>query len=276
MIYIEKLSRIIKKQKSHLIIGLDTDIKKIPFYFKKYKNPVLTFNKVIIDITKDFVAGYKINTAFYEASGYHGFEILELTNKYIPDNLLKICDAKRGDIGNSSEMYAKAYFKYMNFDSLTVNPLLGKDSIEPFINYKNKFIYVLVHTSNSGSEDFQKLKYKRKCLYDVIVEKLINWNIYKNIGFVVGANHLSLLKKLTVKYTKIPVLIPGIGFQNNDLKLLMKNLYNDYFLINSSRAIIYSSVRTAVENVFFNSVIDSAKKLNEKINSLKIFKKKQK
>ncbi len=265
MNYISKLKKIIKKNKSNLVIGLDSDINKIPDYFLKYKFPVLEFNKQVIDATSVLVAGYKINTAFYEAEGVKGFDILEKTVKFIPDNLIKICDAKRGDIQNTGEYYAKAFFDKMNFDAITVNPYLGRDSVQPFINRKDKFTYVLALTSNSGSNDFQKIKIGKKYFYEYVVEKILTLG-GKNAGFVIGANHTDFLNKFTRSNSKIPILIPGIGSQGNDLKLLMKNLHNKLFLINSSRSVIYSSGKKCTKSRFKESVAEAVNKLNSQIS----------
>lgn len=239
MNYTKKLERIIKKNKSNLIVGLDSDIRKIPKIFLKKKNPVLEFNKSIINATKGIVAGYKLNLAFYEALGRYFYETIYNTLQYIPREMIKICDAKRGDIGNTDEYYARAYFDDLNFDSMTVNPFMGKDSVEPFLSRKGKGIYVLALTSNRGSEDFQKLKAGTKYLYEIVIEKCMEWGKGGQTGFVIGANHTELIKKITTKHKNTPLLIPGIGAQGNDLDELLKNLKNEYFLINASRSIIY-------------------------------------
>lgn len=188
MIYTEKLRRIINLRHSNLIVGLDSDILKIPDIFLDFPNPVLEFNKCIIDATKEIVAGYKINTAFYEAAGITGAEALENTVRYIPDVMIKICDAKRGDIGNTSEMYARAYFDNLCFDSITFSPYMGRDSIEPFLSRKGKFVYVLIRTSNTGSGSIQMLRLESKeKLYERIASDYINW-FNEGIGYVIGAN----------------------------------------------------------------------------------------
>lgn len=241
MNYSKKLEKIVKKNKSNLIVGLDPDIRKIPKIFLKSKNPILEFNKSVILSTKEFIAGYKLNLAFYEVLGKCCFETIERTLKFIPGDMLKICDGKRGDIGNTDEYYARAYFDNLNFDSMTVNPYLGKDSVEPFLSRKEKGIYILALTSNRGSEDFQKQKTGRTYLYEKVIEKCLEWNTNKQIGFVIGANHTGLIKKITKKYPYISILIPGIGAQGNDLNTLLKNIKNKNFLINASRSIIYDS-----------------------------------
>jgi orotidine-5'-phosphate decarboxylase len=239
MDYSKKLDKIIKKNKSNLIVGLDPDIRKIPRIFLKNKNPIFEFNKSVIMATKEVAAGYKLNLAFYEALGRYCYETIEKTVQSIPGDMIKICDGKRGDIGNTDEYYARAYFDDLNFDSMTVNPYMGRDSVEPFLSRKDKGIYVLALTSNSGSEDFQKQKIGKKFLYDRVIEKCIEWDKNKQIGFVIGANHTDLIKNITTKYPNISILIPGIGAQGNDLNTLLKNIKNSRFLINASRSIIY-------------------------------------
>lgn len=268
MLYTIKLKKIITKNKSHLVIGLDTDINKIPKIFLKYKNPELNFNKLIIESTKELVAGYKINMAFYEANGSKGFDTLKHSLESIPTDLIKICDAKRGDIENTDELYSRAYFDNLDFDAITFNPYLGKDSIMPFIKRKDKLTYVLILTSNKGHEDFQKCKTGKVFLFDKVVEKCIEWNKNKNIGFVIGANHINVIKKYSSEYKDIPVLIPGIGAQKNDLELLLKNIHNNLFLINSSRGIIYSASMNSSKKEFVDTVRKRTLELNRAINSL--------
>ena len=248
MDYSKKLDKIIKKNKSNLIVGLDPDIRKIPRVFLKNKNPIFEFNKSVILATKDVAAGYKLNLAFYEALGRYCYETIEKTVQFIPDELVKICDGKRGDIGNTDEYYARTYFDDLNFDSMTINPYMGRDSIEPFLSRKDKGIYVLALTSNSGSEDFQKQKIGKKFLYEKVIEKCIELDKNKQIGFVIGANHTDLIKNITTKYQNISILIPGIGAQGNDLNILLKNIKNNRFLINASRSIIYD--KEEFKNIF--------------------------
>jgi orotidine-5'-phosphate decarboxylase len=268
MTYKQKLSEIIKSSKSNLVIGLDTDFDKVPATFLRYKNPILAFNLKVIESTYDYCAGYKINLAFYEAAGTKGIEAMEETVKAIPRNRIKICDAKRGDIGNTSELYAKAYFDNLHFDSITLSPYMGFDSVSPFLERKDKLVYILVRTSNSGAEDFQTLKVGSKELHEVIARKSLEWS--KNqIGFVVGANRLKEIKKYSSAKEKIPLLIPGIGAQGNDLKNLMKNLQNKLFLINASRSIIYAGNVNDTQTDYFPKVIAAAKELNKSINSYK-------
>lgn len=266
MIYTKKLQAIIKKNKSNLVIGLDTDLQKIPAYLLKYKNPALEFNKIIINVTKDVVAGYKFNMAFYEFLQENGIEAMKANLKNIPDNMIKICDAKRGDIGNTSEMYACTYFDKYNFDSITASPYVGVDGIEPFLERKDKLVYVLALTSNSGCKDFQIQKSGKKKIYEIVIQKFLKLNKNKNIGFVFGANHLKELSQFTKSNPEIPLLIPGIGAQANDLNKLLKNLHSKSFVINSSRGIIYSASREWNEKGFITSVRKTTIDLNKEIN----------
>lgn len=266
MNYREKLKTAIKKNKSNLIVGLDSDIKKIPKVFLKKKNPVLEFNKSVINATKDNAAGYKLNLAFYEALGKDFYETLKKTSEYIPGFMIKICDGKRGDIGNTDEYYARAYFDEFGFDSLTVNPYMGRDSVEPFLTRKDKGIYVLALTSNSGSDDFQKQKTGNKFLYERVIEKSLEWDKHKQIGFVIGANHTSLINKISSKNRNTSILIPGIGAQGNDLNDLLKNIKNEYFLINSSRGIIYDKEDFGSIKEYEEKVRSKAETLNDIIN----------
>lgn len=267
--YKDKLKKIVKKNNSNLVIGLDSDIKKIPELFLHKKNPILEFNKSIIKATKDIVAGYKLNLAFYEVLGKSFYETLKGTMKYIPSEMITICDGKRGDIGNTDEYYARAYFDEFNFDSLTVNPYMGRDSVEPFLSRKDKSIYALALTSNAGSVDFQKLKTGNKYIYERVIEKCIEWDKDNQIGFVIGANHSELINKITRKYPELFILIPGIGAQGNDLNLLLKNIRNDMFLINSSRAVIYDKKEFTSVKDYEDNVKVKAEVLNDIINVCK-------
>lgn len=270
MNYTDKLKNIVSKNKSNLVIGLDPDLKKLPDMFLKYKNPVAVFNRLIIENTKDIVAGYKLNSAFYECLLEEGIVAIWHTLNLIPEDTIKICDAKRGDIDNSAEMYARTFFDDYNFDSVTLSPYMGEDSVAPFIWRKNKFVYILALTSNKGHNDFQKLKVGEKYLYEEVIDKSMKWNKDNNIGFVFGANHTQEIQKFIRTNPEIPLLIPGIGAQANDLENLMKSLgTNKNFVINSGRSIIYSSAKDCNENEFIEAVRTGAMKLNEEINVFK-------
>lgn len=244
MSFVEKIINTQRSKNSLLCIGLDTDLKKIPTFLKSYDDPIFEFNKRIIEQTKDIVCAYKINIAFYEALGSTGWQTLEKTLKIIPKEIITIADAKRGDIGNTSELYAKAFFETFSFDSITVNPYLGYDSVYPFINYNNKGVFILALTSNKGSSDFQYLKIDGKPLYLKVVEKVVEWNQNLNCGVVIGATHPEELKVLREAAPSLPFLIPGIGAQGGDLESTIKygcDKNKELALINISRAIIYAS-----------------------------------
>jgi len=229
---------------SYLCVGLDTDITKIPQHLLSDPDPVFTFNKAIIDATRDLCVAYKINTAFYEAMGVKGWETLEKTVNYIPQEHFKIADAKRGDIGNTSSQYAKAFFETLPFDSITVAPYMGEDSIKPFLEYKNKWAIVLGLTSNSGAKDFELQQTGNQFLYEKVLQTASQWGTPDNLMFVVGATQASAfvnIRKLTPHHF---YLVPGVGTQGGSLKdisekALIKNECG--LLVNVSRAIIYAS-----------------------------------
>lgn len=242
----EKLNKIVKKNNSLLCIGLDIDKEKIPKHlFKTSKNPLLKFNKSIIDVTKDLVCAYKLNMAFYEVFGKFGFEILKKTISYIPKDVIVILDGKRNDIGNTAKMYAKSLFEILNADAVTVNPYLGKDSVMPFLEYKDKCSFILCRTSNPSAVDFQNLMVSKTPFYELVARKIKEWNNFANCGAVVGAtypNELKVIRKILGE--EIPILIPGIGAQGGDVEKTVKfgtNKNGEMALINSSRAILYAS-----------------------------------
>jgi orotidine-5'-phosphate decarboxylase len=232
----------IKEKKTYLCIGLDTSIEKIPQHLKSNANAVFEFNKQIIDATLDLCVGYKVNTAFYESAGVKGWEVMEKTVNYIPSTHLKIADAKRGDIGNTSSQYAKAFFEVLNFDAITVAPYMGHDSIQPFLEYENKFTIVLGLTSNRGSEDFQQQKIGLEYLYETVLKKVSKWGTKENLMFVVGATKASELASIRKIIPDNFLLIPGVGAQGGSLADVSKYGMNRDcgLLVNASRAIIYS------------------------------------
>lgn len=234
----------IKAKESYLCVGLDSDLNKIPRHLLKEKDPIFEFNKQIVDATIDYCVAYKPNIAFYEALGPSGWESLAKTIEYIPKELFTIADAKRGDIGNTGKLYAKAFFESMNFDSITVSPYMGQDSILPFLDYKNKWVIVLAHTSNEGSKDFQLIKDKDgKNLYETVIKKTISWTTPDNCMFVVGATRADKMGHIRSLAPESFFLVPGVGAQGGSLEEVSKyGLTSDYGLIvNSSRAIIYAS-----------------------------------
>ena len=235
-------NQIIKK-KSFLCIGLDTDIRKIPEIFLEHSDPVFEFNKKIIDATKDYCIGYKINTAFYEAQGDRGWRTLYKTVNYIPQNLFKIADAKRGDIGNTVEQYAEAFFKHMNFDAVTVAPYMGEDSVAPFLKYKKKWVIILALTSNPGSNDFQLLKVGKEYLFEKVVQKVKSWGTPDNTMLVVGATHPKFFTKIRKCVPDHFILVPGIGAQGGEISEVCNLGMNKKvgLIVNASRSIIYAS-----------------------------------
>ena len=253
----------IKTKRSFLCIGLDTDIQKIPKFLLKSEDPIIEFNKKIIDATNSYCVAYKPNIAFYESLGISGWKALEKTIKYINSSypeIFTIADAKRGDIGNTSSMYAKAYFETLSFDSITINPYMGKDSVEPFLKYKNKHTILLALTSNVGAFDFQTKNIVNNSikLYEEVIKTSTSWENSNQLMYVVGATKASYLKEIRNIVPNSFLLIPGVGAQGGDLKEVCDNGLNNEvgLLINSSRSIIYASNDT-------NFDIDAAKNAQE-------------
>ena len=243
MNFIEKLAQSSQKNRSLLCVGLDPDPALMP-----EKINVLKFNKAIINATADLVCAYKPNIAFYEAMGNEGMNALKKTRDYIPKNIPVIIDAKRGDIGNTAKAYARSLFDYFNFDAMTANPYLGYDALEPFIEYKDRGIFILCRTSNTGAIDFQSLYAGkdggRKMLFEIVAEKVSEWNRYGNLGLVVGATYPEELKLIRERYPEMPLLIPGVGAQGGELKLVVRygiDRGRSKTVINSSRQILYAS-----------------------------------
>ena len=228
----------------HICVGLDTDVEKIPNHLRSGENAILDFNKVIIENTYHAAAAYKINFAFYEKYGAKGLKIIEETLKLIPSEVLTIADAKRGDIGNTSKMYAQSIFDHYNFDAVTLHPYMGKDSLSPFLDYAGKLHFVLVLTSNSGAADFEKLKLQNdKYLYQEVLDKVQLWNEKKNCGIVFGATNPEELKSNISNFSSLPVLLPGVGAQGGSLAEVVKAFRtegNQNFIINISRALLYT------------------------------------
>ena len=238
----EYLIQQIKEKKSFLCVGLDTDVEKIPVHLRTAADAVFQFNKQIIDATKDLCVAYKINTAFYEAQGIKGWEALEKTVNYIPDTHFKIADAKRGDIGNTSAQYAKAFFETTPFDAITVAPYMGSDSVKPFLDYKNKWTIVLGLTSNEGSRDFEQQKIGDHFLYEEVIRKTSSWGTKENLMYVVGATKATDLSSIRKIIPDHFLLIPGVGAQGGSMAEVCKYGLNDDcgLLINASRAIIFA------------------------------------
>jgi orotidine-5'-phosphate decarboxylase len=234
----------IKKKQSYLCVGLDTDFEKIPKHLLKADDPVFEFNKQIIDATKEFAIAYKPNIAFYESLGASGWRSLEKTLEYIPKDCFSIADAKRGDIGNTSSLYARTFFKQMNFDSVTVAPYMGEDSVKPFLDFEGKWVILLVHTSNSGSRDFQLLETREgKFLYEEVILASQFWATADQMMYVVGATHADKIASIRTLAPDHFFLVPGVGAQGGDLEALSKAGMTAQcgLIVNSSRAIIYAS-----------------------------------
>jgi len=263
----EKLSKIVDKNNSLLCVGLDIDKEKMPkFLFESSKNPYFEFNKSIIDATKDLVCAYKLNMAFYEVLGKEGFDLLEKTVEYIPNDIIIILDGKRSDIGNTARKYAQSLFETFHADAVTVNPYLGKDSVTPFLEYKDKCSFILCRTSNSSARDFQDIKSKDIPLYQTVANKIREWNSYGNCGAVVGATYPDELKMIRgILGEDIPILIPGIGVQGGDVESTVKhgtNKEGEMAIIVSSRSIIYAGK----DEDFAEKARDVASNLRDEIN----------
>jgi len=241
-----KLNKIVEENNSLLCVGLDVDKDKMPkFLFKQNKNPFLIFNKKIIDKTKDLVCSYKLNMAFYELLGLDGYKILSETINYIPKDIIVILDGKRNDIGNTAEKYAKSIFHILKSDATTINPYMGLDSVQPFLNYKDKCCFILCRTSNPSAIDFQDLKVSNSYLYEKVAMKIKKWDkLNNNCGAVIGATYPRELKKIrSILGENIPLLIPGVGKQGGDIKKTVEygtNKDGVMAVINSSRGIIFA------------------------------------
>lgn len=234
----------IKEKQSFLCIGLDPDPRRIPQHLGTGPAGVYRFNQAIIDATRDLCVAYKPNTAFYEAMGSEGWEVLRATLEYIGDKHLKIADAKRGDIGNTSRMYARAFFETIRADAITVAPYMGEDSVKPFLDFENKWVILLTLTSNKGSGDFQMTKQEaNQPLFAKVMQKAQSWGSPENLMFVCGATHPEKFKELRKFAPDYFFLVPGVGAQGGDLAAIAQYGMNDScgLLVNSSRGIIYAS-----------------------------------
>lgn len=243
MNFVDKLQQAGRRNNSLVCVGLDPDPKLMP-----EKIGVYEFNKAIIEATSDLVCAYKPNLAFYEAMGDEGMAALRNTVKSVPSHIPVIADAKRGDIGNTSKAYAKALFEILGCDAATVNPYLGFDAVEPFLQYADKGTIILCRTSNAGAKDFQSLLCQTptglRPLYEIVADKAQEWNTRGNVGIVVGATYPNELKQIRLQHPNLPILIPGIGAQGGDVAVTVKNGVSpqrDKAIINSARQIIYAS-----------------------------------
>jgi len=244
------LLKTIQQKQSFLCVGLDTDITKIPKHLAQETDPIFAFNKAIIDATAPFTVAYKPNIVFYECYGISGWKSLEKTVQYItqeyPETFI-IADAKRGDIGNTSHMYAQAFFENMPFDSVTVAPYMGKDSVTPFLSYPNKWVILLALTSNKGAEDFQMIESQaKKPLFEHVLEISKHWGTEDNMMYVVGATQAEMLVKIRAIIPNHFLLVPGVGAQGGSLQEVAKYGITKEcgLLVNSSRAIIYADSTT--------------------------------
>ena len=259
----------IRKKNSFLCIGLDVDLQKIPSFLLDKEDPIFEFNKAIIDATHHLCVAYKPNTAFYEAYGIKGWKSLQKTIEYLNTKhpeIFTIADAKRGDIGNTSTMYAKAFFEDLEFDSVTVAPYMGKDSVEPFLAFKNKHTILLVLTSNQGAFDFQTQLINNKELYKNVLETSKTWENSENLMYVVGATKAEFLGDIRKIIPNSFLLVPGVGAQGGNLQDVCKYGLNEQIglLINSSRGIIYASSGKD----FAEAAAEKASELQQEMNSI--------
>ena len=265
----EMIVREIKRKQSFLCIGLDVDLSKIPTHLLELSSPIFEFNKAIIDATHEFCAAYKPNIAFYEAYGQKGWEALGKTINYLNTQypeIFTIADAKRGDIGNSSRMYAKAFFEDLGFDSVTVAPYMGRDSVEPFLEFKDKHSILLALTSNRGACDFQTLESKEVSLFERVIKTSKNWKNSQQLMYVVGATKAEYFKKIRQLLPNSFLLVPGVGAQGGSLEEVCKYGLNAEvgLLVNSSRSILYASDGLD----FADKAADAAKVLQQKMQTL--------
>ncbi len=261
----ERLASICNHKNSYVCVGLDVDIEKIPPFMQSDPDALYNFSKAIIDATLEYTAAYKINTAFFEAYGKSGWDALERIAALLPDSVIRIADAKRADIGNTSRRYAHAFFRTMPFDAITVNPYLGYDAVAPFIEESEKGAFILCITSNPGGADFQHLNDGTMMLFEKVASTTQSWNQNKNCGLVTGATKPDELKKVRELAPELPLLIPGIGAQGGDLQSSVTHALtspNDTALFNSSRGIIYG----ASDKSFADVAGEKARELRDSIN----------
>lgn len=253
------------RKKSVLCVGLDTDLSKIPTHLLEEEDPAFAFNKAVIDATKDYAVAYKINTAFYEAQGIVGWQTMERTLHYIPKHIFSIADAKRGDIGNTSEQYARTFFHTYPYDSVTVAPYMGEDSVKPFLQFESKWAIVLGLTSNAGSADFQLQMCGEEPLYKKVLKTVASWGNPGNIMFVVGATREEQLSEIRQLLPDHFFLVPGVGAQGGDVQTVCSNAMNKDagLLINVSRGIIYAGK----DRHFAGAVHDAAKKYQREMSA---------
>jgi len=260
----QQLFDLIQQKRSYLCIGLDPDPARLPNHLLRSSDPIFEFNKQIIDATQDLCVAYKPNLAFYEASGAKGWESLEKTKAYIPEQIFTIADAKRADIGNTSGHYAKAFFDYLGFDAITVAPYMGHDSVGPFLAYQDKWVILLALTSNNGSKDFQlkEIEGSRK-LYEEVISTSLNWASPDQLMWVIGATHPHVFAHIRELAPDHFFLVPGVGAQGGDLETISQHGMNSLcgLLVNSSREILYQSQ----DRDFAKAARKAAKKIQEQM-----------
>ena len=258
----KRINALIEQKKSFLCVGLDPDVQKIPTLFLRMQDPITEFTKSIVNATSDVAIAYKPNFAFYEALGLKGLHALDALIHHLPKNVVTIADAKRADIGNTSRLYATAFFETWGFDAVTVPPYMGYDSIEPFISYKEKLTLILCLTSNSGAQDFEEKRLENgKRLYEAVLEKALEWNQFENVGLVVGANRAEELKRLRAMAQGLCFLIPGVGVQGGTIEESVRygaDANQQSALINIGRAVIYPDGEFSSLNDFEKTVAKKA------------------
>jgi orotidine-5'-phosphate decarboxylase len=267
----KRINALIEQKKSFLCVGLDPDVQKIPTLFLRMQDPITEFTKSVVNATSDIAIAYKPNFAFYEALGLKGLHALDALIHHLPKNVVTIADAKRADIGNTSRLYATAFFETWGFDAVTVPPYMGYDSIEPFLSYKEKLTLILCLTSNSGSRDFEERRLEGgKLLYEAVLEKALEWNQFENIGLVVGANRAEELKRLRALAQGLCFLIPGVGAQGGSLEDSVRygaDANAQSALINIGRAVIYPDGEFSSIDDFEKAV---AKKADEYVAAMRL------
>jgi len=244
MTFNERFNQICSNRNSLVCVGLDVDLNKIPEFILNKNEPQVYFSQAIIDATYEYAAAYKINTAFFESYGANGWKAMTKIVNYLPDDVIKIADAKRGDIGNTSRMYAQAFFQTLNFDAITVNPYLGYDAVTPFLDDEEKGVFILCHTTNKGAADFQKFSNGKKALFELVAETIQKWNVKNNCGLVVGATYPQEMMHVRSLVPDLSFLVPGLGAQGGDFDLAIQYATTKDGLgaiFNFSRGIIYSS-----------------------------------
>lgn len=260
----DQLIQEIKAKRSFLCVGLDTDLSKIPSFLLDCEDPIFEFNKRIIDATKDYCVAYKPNIAFYECHGSKGWDSLKKTIDYIPKNIFTIADAKRGDIGNTSSYYAKTFFEQMDFDSVTVAPYMGVDSVTPFLEFENKWVILLALTSNKGALDFQMTEDANgEKLFEKVIKKSAEWGDASKLMYVVGATRSEGIGEVRSIAPNHFFLVPGVGAQGGSLEDVAKFGWNDDcgLLVNSSRGIIYAGNDENFDQAAKNAALDLQKKM---------------